>query len=736
MTNLSGLITLTQISDGKDGELFRIVSDVNEIVKTETGDMLNEQNRGVSFSPSSLSFQLVNGRGESVGGNEIPAIYVLLSEEGLWQKINFVDREEPLKTLYFDEEKQKYFCRILQIFNYKFVGETEEPSEELIEARQKQVVGIRFEFLKDENVYTATFPMQQGYSTHLATLSLGAEGIVGAYKYNKLTFNTDGLTIYGDGLRIKKGDQEVFYADDDGNLTLIGRIEALEGKVGNITLQNGELKGDNDSFLISSSGIVTNNITIGDQAVIDNTIQLGNSYLRNPKPGNLDRTVLKTGEIVIQDNNLIKVGNIEIFGGDNNGNLAYIKSRGISGAEWKVTGNGMATFNEIYAENLHLGNSILETDTIQSVGSTMIFKDSAAINKILALSDSIIRVTLDQEIPFKRGEWILVNNNYFQILESNTSKGNYWFEIKDATGAVQVGQIVTKVGQAGSDFVLSIRGSKFSSQDLNDYAWDNSLALSGFEIIDGNPIFTKHLVLGQLDGLEDMSGFGLYADNVFLKGSLTTKVPVGETSQPTFAGINTISATKDTKFEDESSYIVFWAGARNIDDIQNSSFFVTDRGNLYAQNARIENSLFTGTINASTITTAEIVGNGVGSALTIYDTAEGISFKKIADGNETFKITAKGLESDEEEIINVEDRVVVSADRFVFRGTGQANMEQDTETTRLSSSQAVEIRAPKARVTGNFSLEQNGLKMEYQQKGNGFDLFITPIEAKEVRVIK
>jgi hypothetical protein len=80
------------------------------------------------------------------------------------------------------------------------------------------------------------------------------------------------------------------------------------------------------------------------------------------------------------------------------------------------------------------------------------------------------------------------------------------------------------------------------------------------------------------------------------------------------------------------------------------------------------------------------VGNGVGSALTIYDTAEGISFKKIADGNETFKITAKGLESDEEEIINVEDRVVVSADRFVFRGMGQANMEQDTETTRLSSS--------------------------------------------------
>jgi hypothetical protein len=56
------------------------------------------------------------------------------------------------------------------------------------------------------------------------------------------------------------------------------------------------------------------------------------------------------------------------------------------------------------------------------------------------------------------------------------------------------------------------------------------LALSGFEIVDGNPVFTKHLVLGQLDGLEDMSGFGLYADNVFLKGSLTTKVPVGETS--------------------------------------------------------------------------------------------------------------------------------------------------------------------------------------------------------------
>jgi hypothetical protein len=75
--------------------------------------------------------------------------------------------------------------------------------------------------------------------------------------------------------------------------------------------------------------------------------------------------------------------------------------------------------------------------------------------------------------------------------------------------------------------------------------------------------------LGLLDklGKPGVSGYGLYAENVYLKGSLTT---VSSGNSISYAGINTTSGVKATIFEstsvggssiNDNSAIIFWAGA-------------------------------------------------------------------------------------------------------------------------------------------------------------------------------
>jgi hypothetical protein len=77
------------------------------------------------------------------------------------------------------------------------------------------------------------------------------------------------------------------------------------------------------------------------------------------------------------------------------------------------------------------------------------------------------------------------------------------------------------------------------------------------------------LSLGLLDklGKSGITGYGLYAENVYLKGSLTT-ISTGDSVS--YAGINTTNGIEATIFKstsiagtpiDDTSSIIFWAGA-------------------------------------------------------------------------------------------------------------------------------------------------------------------------------
>ena len=69
-----------------------------------------------------------------------------------------------------------------------------------------------------------------------------------------------------------------------------------------------------------------------------------------------------------------------------------------------------------------------------------------------------------------------------------------------------------------------------------------------------------------------MSGYGLFANNVYLKGALITELSDG------YAGINTNSKASFNKtniypeLKEDTSEIVIWAGANSLDNISEAPF--------------------------------------------------------------------------------------------------------------------------------------------------------------------
>lgn len=179
--------------------------------------------------------------------------------------------------------------------------------------------------------------------------------------------------------------------------------------------------------------------------------------------------------------------------------------------------------------------------------------------------------------------------------------------------------------------------------------------------------YSVNLLLGDLSTLKDLddrlkyiTGYGLYADNVFLHGSLMTST--GDHSS--YAGINTQKTysfnkanwVDDNTEEYNNEKIIFWGGANSLaeEDIQKSPFIITDKGSIFAsrgifKGAVISDSLLT----RSVIKTPILYGTGKQPSLKIYDTGNGgISFYKLVNEldaestNETNDIKTMSIDSE------------------------------------------------------------------------------------------
>jgi hypothetical protein len=128
------------------------------------------------------------------------------------------------------------------------------------------------------------------------------------------------------------------------------------------------------------------------------------------------------------------------------------------------------------------------------------------------------------------------------------------------------------IDSKNSDCIISVSAERdqFTNEGVSTWASPQSLSFSSFSDGDANSTdcvrtlsYTKHLILGKLsnsglDVLSGIEGYGLYADAVYLNGSLTTRTHEGDG----YAGINTLSTVNFTKSKTgDASPIVFWGGA-------------------------------------------------------------------------------------------------------------------------------------------------------------------------------
>ena len=195
------------------------------------------------------------------------------------------------------------------------------------------------------------------------------------------------------------------------------------------------------------------------------------------------------------------------------------------------------------------------------------------------------------------------------------------------------------------------------------------------EFNNNNSFQNPKVFLGDLDksgiifkGSQGSKGFGLYSENVYLTGSLTTQRNEG--SQSIYAGINTLNSLNATKFAQNSSAtndtskIVFWAGATDVSSIINAPFQVTEQGSLYAAQGLFEGAIISKSIIKGTdIYAARIHGEGESpNGLSFYDTNNGIVFyngdshvNPQSEEEEVFSIGKNGLKTKDDYFIKIQN---------------------------------------------------------------------------------
>ncbi len=187
---------------------------------------------------------------------------------------------------------------------------------------------------------------------------------------------------------------------------------------------------------------------------------------------------------------------------------------------FKIQDDGYAEFEDVRIRG-KISSSVFERDTISAVGGKLIVANSSVLKEVLEANSTTIST---DEIYFSLGEILVIrdgtNTEYLEVLNIN-SNSTYTVE-RNLNG---VGNLQWEKGTA----IIST-GIGISGQQTGFIILDTSSNYSPFIDINSrnSEIYsdlTTKVRLGNLVGISDsdyglLSGFGLYSDNVFLKGSL------------------------------------------------------------------------------------------------------------------------------------------------------------------------------------------------------------------------
>ena len=496
----------------------------------------------------------------------------------------------------------------------------------------------------------------------------------GSFGNNAVKITDTGLVVKEGGLIIQGSGDKTLLSFKDGDLLISGIINAQAGgTIGGFTIKEDQLISQNQDIILNGEEgiIVADNITLGEGAKIDNFIWLGKKVklfgadnetrvLETYKIStdsvepSVDNTNLIAVTTLYQDGSLKLGENINFNPTGSKGQFGQIV---INGADsvivdedggWSIT-PAMATFSNIDLGTGTIHAARFEINEAQLVGGSMIFKE--AYQGKLEGTQFIITEkqtnTLAENFSFK-GHWVLFTlanrlvdggKTYYKVKEYDAKTKALIFETApdNADGFIDLGAIDEK----NDSWIISINSNKGS---LGQFGGGEGLTMTEFGVLTKEESSeesiknTPRLFMGDLSGLNSIgiqgyTGVGLYCDNVYLKGEMTTAKKAAGISTK---GDHLLSA-------DSTESIVIWAGAdgQQSDPIPNAKFRVTDSGKVYADEGFFTNSI----IKGSNIYAANIYGTGPnGAALSIHDTTQGIVFLK--DGTETtFGIKGDGMYS-------------------------------------------------------------------------------------------
>lgn len=570
--------------------------------------------------------------------------------------------------------------------------------------------------------------VRYGMSKDMAQLSLKANGIVASMQDSKMVFDSTGLTVQNGSFTIRDIEGNNLLYSDNGNLALKGNIYAdggyFKGELqaatgsfagsltaatgtftgelqaatgsfsGNISAAGGtiggfkiettrltSLKTDNKGvpniILDGESGnIEVENITLGTGAVIKEYIKIGDQVELRRATTSVDsfiRVINSTNQEILglkADGSMsVGYGNNSIIISGADGSI--VSQSFYNGLGWKIS-NTESIFNDVTVRG-SIRASVLEYGETQAIGGALLVRPSSRIIKA-EKSGSNTKLTLEQTEGFNVGDYCRIDVQTANSIEHRffvvTNIADKIITVSgDATGSY--GKPIVSFGQTNEDknkndnVGICINGSL-------DNSFSTPQSISVFDFNPTTQTITPRVVLGKLPNEESIYGYaagtyGLYAENVLLKGSLVTQTDTSESI--TYSGISTLHSGADAPAshrysnwfgEGNTGEILLWAGATGTSkqEVENSKFFVDRNGNLFAGSGYFKGTIITdATITASEIETAVLRGSNEKPgepALKIEDAAKGIDFTATVDGEEitVFKVTT--------------DSIVANVPNFVF----------------------------------------------------------------------
>lgn len=322
------------------------------------------------------------------------------------------------------------------------------------------------------------------------------------------------------------------------------------------------------------------------------------------------------------------------------------------GIGWRID-NNMAEFNDIIA-NGTLGGVNFQQGQVSTISGGLLSRPSSVIKEVELDEQGDLRLTIETNgMVFKdnaEGE-----PYYFRIGSSKIAYAHVKEEVigEEEIVAVTVrsntgnygdisrfiGQLLIGYGNEG-DIGVGINTSSYGvgmpprAISVFETKISEPLTESAERYISENP----RIILGQITDKKayGLNKYGLYADQVNVKGELTSK------NEGLYSGINSNSQVKELR-SDSGANIIFWAGAQYEEiykddeehiaqSIQNAPFRVDEKGNVYAASGYFSGEIYGSTISTSILKAAVIEGIGPEfetdeAALTIRNAKKGIEFE-------------------------------------------------------------------------------------------------------------